>query len=189
MLKSLHVTERNELHLAVSMRSFRAEALSAFVGHVVENRAAEACRVYEEISDRYPIWLTRDLNQVGRWLRSKARGSERYGLLASSKGYRLRAEGLHVRAKIDAPSWFLNDRTDVRSSFYCEEVGTEFDVQGLELDWIGVCWDADFRYWNGLWKSLSFSGTRCQQVNTAERRLYLKNAYRVILTRARHSGS
>jgi hypothetical protein len=184
-MKSLPVTARNELHLAVSMRSFRAGALSAFVGHLVENRPAEACRVYEEISDRYPIRLTRVLEQVRRWLRYQARGSERYGLLASSGACRLRAEGLHVKAKIDPPTWFLNDRSDVRSSFYCEEVGTEFDVQGLELDWAGVCWDADFRYGNGKWNSWRFHGTRWQQVNTAEGRLYLKNAYRVILTRAR----
>jgi hypothetical protein len=120
-----------------------------------------------------------------RWLRDQARGSERYGLLASSGGYRLRPEGLQVKAKIDAPTWFLNDRSDVRSSFYCEEVATEFDVQGLELDWAGVCWDADFRYTNGKWNSLRFRGTRWEQVNTAEARVYLKNAYRVILTRAR----
>ena len=185
MLRSLHATERNELHLAVSMRSFRAEALSAFVAHVVENRAAEACRVYGEVCDRYPIWLTRDLYQAREWLRDQARGSERYGLLASSGGYRLRPEGLHVKAEIDAPTWFLNDRSDVRSSFYCEEVGTEFDVQGLELDWTGVCWDADFRYRDGIWNFQRFHGTRWQQVNTAQKRLYLKNAYRVILTRAR----
>ena len=141
--------------------------------------------MYGEISDRYPIRLTRDVDQVRRWLKYQARGSERYGLLASSGAYRLRAEGLHVKAKIDSPTWFLNDRSDVRSSFYCEEVGTEFDVQGLELDWAGVCWDADFRYWNGIWNSLRFHGTRWEQVNTTEGRLYLKNAYRVILTRAR----
>jgi hypothetical protein len=185
ILKSLEVTETSELHLAVSMRSFRAEALSDFVGHIVENRPAEALRAYSEISDRYPIWLTRELDQARQWLRDQARGSERFGLLASSGGNRLRPEGLHVRAKIDAPTWFLNDRSDVRSSFYCEEVATEFDVQGLELDWAGVCWDADFRYGNGRWSSLGFRGTRWQQVNGAEAQLHLKNAYRVILTRAR----
>jgi hypothetical protein len=184
-LKGLRVSEKPDLHLAVSMRSFRAETLSAFVGHVVENRAAEARRVYAEIAERYPIWLTRDLRQARAWLRAKARGSERFGLLASSGGYRLRPEGLHVKAKIDAPVWFLNDRSDVRSAFYCEDVATEFDVQGLELDWAGVCWDGDFRYCNGEWALHRFRGTRWEQVNAPESRLYLKNAYRVILTRAR----
>lgn len=185
LLKSLPVREQSELHLAVSVRSFRAEALSAFVGHVVENRPAEARAVYAQIADRYPIWLTRDLNEARQWLRQQARGSERFGLLASSGGYRLRPEGIHVKAKIEAPTWFLNDRTDVRSSFYCEEVGTEFDVQGLELDWAGVCWDADFRYCDGRWTHMNFRGTRWTQVNASEGKLYLKNAYRVILTRAR----
>lgn len=184
-LGGLNVSERRDLHLAVSMRSFRAEALSAFVGHVVENRPAEARLVYAEIAEKYPIYLTRDLRQARAWLRSKARGSERFGLLASSGGYRLRPEGLHVKAKIDAPVWFLNDRSDVRAAFYCEEVATQFDVQGLELDWTGVCWDGDFRYCNGGWASHRFRGTRWEQVNAAESRLYLKNAYRVILTRAR----
>ncbi len=185
LLGGMPIRERRDLHLSVSMRSFRAEALSSFVGLVIENRPAEARAVYAEISERYPIWLTRDLPEARQWLRDRARGSERYGLLASSGAHRLRPEGIHVTAKIDAPTWFLNDRTDVRSSFYCEEVATEFDVQGLELDWAGVCWDADYRYSDGQWTHLSFRGTRWQQVNAAERRLYLKNAYRVMLTRAR----
>ena len=176
---------KDELHLSVSMRSFRAEALSEFVGHVVENRPEDADDAYERISDRYPICLTRSLEEARDWLRQRARGSERFGLLASSGGYRLRPEGLHVKAKIDGPTWFLNDRDDVRSSFACEEVGTEFDVQGLELDWAGVCWDADFRYHNGDWDPYSFRGTRWQRVNAVERKLYLRNAYRVIMTRAR----
>lgn len=176
---------RSALHLGVSMRSFRAEALSNFVGHVVEGRADQAREAFVSIADRYPIWLTRDLNEARQWLRETARGSERYGLVASSGAYRLRPEGLHVKADIDAPTWFLNDRDDVRSSFYLEEVATEFDVQGLELDWSGVCWDADFRYENGAWGSYRFRGSAWQKVLQSERRTYLKNAYRVMLTRAR----
>ena len=167
------------------MRSFRAEALSDFVGHVVEGRADQARKAYASIAGRYPIWLTRNLNEARQWLRMIARGSERYGLVVSSGAYRLRPEGLHVKAAINAPTWFLNDRDDVRSSFYLEEVATEFDVQGLELDWTCVCWDADFRYENGAWGSYRFRGTAWQKILQSERRSYLKNAYRVILTRAR----
>ncbi|MBK7356209.1 DUF2075 domain-containing protein [Propionivibrio sp.] len=184
-LASLKADRREALHLSVSMRSFRAESLSEFAGHVVENRSACAREAYAQIADRYPIVLTRDLQSARTWLRNRARGSERYGLLASSGASRLRPEGIFIKAKIDAPTWFLNNRTDVRASYYMEEVATEFDVQGLELDWSGVCWDADFRYEETAWKHFSFRGTTWQRVNAKERQLYLKNAYRVILTRAR----
>jgi hypothetical protein len=185
LLPDLPVHRSNALHLAVSMRSFRAEALSSFIGHIVENRAAAARAVYSQIEERYPIWLTRDLGVARQWLRGAARGSERFGLIASSGAHRLRPEGLQVKANVDAATWFLNDRDDVRSSFYLEEVATEFDVQGLELDWAGVCWDADLRQEGGDWRCYSFRGTSWQRVNQDERKLYLKNAYRVLLTRAR----
>jgi hypothetical protein len=185
LLENISVRKCPELHLSVSMRSFRAEALSSFVRLVIENRPDEARTLYAKISERYPIWLTRNLDEARQWLRSQARGSERFGLLASSGGHRLRADGIHVKTKIDAPTWFLNDRTDVRSSFYCEDVATEFDIQGLELDWAGVCRDADFRYSGDRWSYLSFRGTCWQHVNASQRQLFLKNAYRVILTRAR----
>jgi hypothetical protein len=185
LLKTLPVNRSNELHLSVSMRSFRAEALSSFVGHVVENRPQAARELYSQIADRYPIWLTRDIDQARNWLREMARGSERYGLIASSGAYRLRPEGLNVKAKIDPATWFLNDHRDVRASYYLEEIATEFDVQGLEMDWAGVCWDGDFRHEAGDWGYYSFRGTAWQRVNKDERQLYLKNAYRVILTRAR----
>ncbi|RMF16712.1 MAG: DUF2075 domain-containing protein [Alphaproteobacteria bacterium] len=185
LLHQLPVRRRPELHLSVSMRSFRAEALSSFIGHVVDNRLEAARKAYREIEDRFPIWLTRDLSVARAWLRSVARGSERFGLVASSGGYRLRPEGLHVKAKIDPATWFLNDRFDVRSSYYLEEVATEFDIQGLELDWVGVCWDADFRHNGSDWQFFNFRGTTWQRVNQEERQLYLRNAYRVLLTRAR----
>jgi hypothetical protein len=185
LLRELPVQRSTELHLSVSMRSFRAEALSSFIGHIVDNRPEAARDVYQQVEDRYPIWLTRDIDAARDWLRKVARGSERFGLVASSGAYRLRPEGLQVKAKVDASNWFLNDRTDVRSSFYLEEVATEFDVQGLELDWAGVCWDADFRHDGDDWRFYNFRGTAWQRVNQDERQLYLKNAYRVILTRAR----
>jgi hypothetical protein len=185
LLRTPRVTKHPDLHLAVSMRSFRAEKLSAFVASVLDGNSSEAADIYCELQPRYPLWITRDLSQARAWLKSIARGSERVGLVASSGAHRLRPEGIQVKAGIDPPSWFLNDCTDVRSSFYLEEVATEFDIQGLELDWVGVCWDADLRVGPRGWEHFSFRGTRWQSVNAEERRLYLANAYRVLLTRAR----
>lgn len=173
------------LHLAVSMRSFRAEALSEFIGHLVDNAPVEARAAYNRISAEYPIHLTRNLDAARAWLRRKARGTERFGLVASSGAHRLRPEGIHIKADIEPAKWFLNDRADVRSSYYLEDVATEFAVQGLELDWVGVCWDGDFYYDSERWVTQVFKGTRWQSVNDRSRKLYLKNAYRVIMTRAR----
>jgi hypothetical protein len=184
-LKKVLATKDESLHLGVSMRSFRAESLSELVGHVIENRPLDARIAYDKIADRYPIRLARDINTARQWLRDRARGSERFGLVASSGANRLRPEGIFMKSQIDAPVWFLNDRADVRSSYYLEEVASEFDIQGLELDWTGVCWDADYRYEAGAWKHYSFRGTKWQRSNALEKQLFLKNAYRVILTRAR----
>lgn len=178
------VTLSDDLHLGVSMRSFRAETLSGFVAHLLNGEAEAARTAFAQLT-AYPIVITRDLNVARRWLRRKARGTERYGLVASSGAYRLKPEGLHVKASIEPANWFLNDREDVRSSWYLEDVATEFDVQGLELDWVGVCWDADYRYSEDGWQHHKFAGTRWRNVNDAFAQLYLKNAYRVILTRAR----
>jgi DUF2075 family protein len=86
---------------------------------------------------------------------------------------------------MDPIHWFLDGKEDVRSSYYLEDVATEFDVQGLELDWACVTWDADFRYTNEGWQHRSFRGDRWNRINKPERQIYLKNAYRVLLTRAR----
>jgi hypothetical protein len=133
----------------------------------------------------YPLRITRQLEVAKAWLRQQARGTERCGLVASSGAHRLKPLGLNIRDKIDAPVWFLNDRADVRSSYYLEDVATEFDIQGLELDWVGVAWDADFWMQHGHWQYRKFVGTRWQQCNTPDSRRYLLNAYRVLLTRAR----
>jgi hypothetical protein len=173
------------LHLAVSMRSFRAETLSTFIGHIVDNEPQAAREEFRKIHTAYPICLTRSLSAARTWLRSKARGTERFGLVASSGAQRLRPEGIHIKAEIDPPNWFLNSSDDVRSSCYLEEVASEFDIQGLELDWVGVCWDGDFHQKDGNWTYQSFKGTKWQSMNDASKRLYLKNTYRVLLTRAR----
>jgi len=185
ILKKVKTKKEEALHLGVSMRSFRAESLSEFVGHLIENRLEQARSTYSKISSLYPIRLTRDINVAKSWLKKNARGSERYGIVASSGAYRLRPDGISMKSQIDAPVWFLNGKNDIRSSFYLEEVASEFDVQGLELDWTCVCWDADFRYNDNGWKHYNFKGTSWQNINSSEKRLYLKNAYRVLLTRAR----
>ena len=185
LLHAPNIAKHPELHLSVSMRSFRAEQLSAFVGHVLNGEAGDAKCLLDNLIERYPIAITRDIEQARAWLRHHARGTERLGLIASSGAYRLRPEGIHVKSKVDPVSWFLNDRFDVRSSYYLEEVATQFDVQGLELDWAGVCWDADLRWMNGGWRFHAFKGTKWQNVNDATNQLYLLNAYRVLLTRAR----
>jgi hypothetical protein len=184
-LTSSQVRTDENLHLAVSMRSFRAEALSSFVGSIIDNDRESARDFYKRIRADYPIYLTRSLSTAKEWLRGRARGSERHGLVASSGALRLRPEGIHIKAEIDPPNWFLNDSSDVRSSCYLEEVASEFDIQGLELDWVGVCWDGDFHHAGGTWVCQAFKGTKWQSVKDESRRLFLRNAYRVILTRAR----
>lgn len=172
------------LHLAVSVRSFRAERVSEFVGAVIQGRVADAAALAEALQD-YAIHITRSLPRAREWLRAQGRGTERIGLVASSNALRLKPAGIHVKAKIDPSIWFLAGKEDVRSSFALEDAATEFDIQGLELDWTGVCWDANFRRSNGAWQCFNFSGTRWQTVRDEERRRYLANAYRVLLTRAR----
>jgi hypothetical protein len=185
MLRGLNVTVMPQLHLSVSVRSFRAEKLSDFVGALITGDADEARSIHNEIKDSYPIILTRNLAQARAWLIKQARGTERIGFVASSGASRLKPEGLNVHEKIDARYWFLNDRTDVRSSYYLEDPATEFDAQGLEVDWVGVCWDANFRYLENKWSYHAFRGTNWQNVISPTQQTYLANAYRVLLTRAR----
>lgn len=179
-----HVEFEPSLHLAVSMRSFRAENLAKFVHKLLDRDIVGAREVYQTL-DKYPIVLTRSLEKAKRWLKEHARGTERYGMIVSSQAERLKPLAIDVRFKPDVVHWFLDDATDVRSSFYLEDVATEFDVQGLELDWSCVVWDGDFRYTPSGWSHHSFCGDKWQNINKPERKAFQKNAYRVLLTRAR----
>ena len=177
----------DNLHLSVSMRSFRAENVSLFVKNLLDLDIEKAKQTYSLISENYPIVLTRDLIKAKQWLKEKARGSERYGIVVSSKALRLRPFGIDVTYQIqmDAVKWFLNDKNDIHSSFYLEDVATEYKVQGLELDWSCVVWDGDLRYSPDGWKTFFFAGNKWQNIHNFERKKYLVNAYRVLLTRAR----
>lgn len=185
MLGGLHTYECDKLHLATSVRSFRTPDLAAFVKAVLDANTYEAKRLYQQIKDKYPIVITRDLSKAKVWVRDRCQGTTRYGLLASSGALRLKPEGIFVKNEISVANWFLNGKDDVRSSYMLEDVVTEFDIQGLELDYSIVAWDADYRYAGGEWTYYSFSGNAWKRVGAEERRLYLKNAYRVLLTRAR----
>jgi hypothetical protein len=174
-----------DLHLAVSMRSFRAEKVSLFVKNLLDLNVEEAKENYQAINEKYPIVLTRDVVKAKQWLKQKARGTERYGMVVSSQAIRLKPYAIDVKSPMDPIHWFLDGKEDIRSSYYLEDVATEFQVQGLELDWACVTWDGDFRYSPEGWECFSFVGSRWNNINKAERKLYLKNAYRVLLTRAR----
>jgi DUF2075 family protein len=180
-----NVFYKKELHLSVSMRSFRAEHVSLLVKQILDLQPNEAKKTLEKVKENYPIVITRDLTKAKQWLKAQARGSERYGIVVSSQAERLKPHAIYVKSPVDPIHWFLDRKEDIRSSYYLEDVVTEFQVQGLELDWACVTWDADFRYTNKGWEHRSFVGDKWNQIRKPERQNYLKNAYRVLLTRAR----
>ena len=176
---------RPALHLGVSLRSFRSEKLAEFVKLLLDNEPSAAAAVYSELSIHYPIILTRDLDKAKEWIRKKARGTERYGLLASSEGKRLRGIGIWVPSVINHVGWFLNEKGNVDSSYFFEVAASEFKVQGLEIDYSILAWDADLRRSGKGFDYFKFRGTRWNHVNNMQQQKYLKNAYRVLMTRAR----
>ncbi len=179
------VNLNSDLHLAVSMRSFRAEKVSSLVKNILDLDTLSAQNTLLEISENYPIVLTRDLFKAKNWLKEKARGSERFGIIVSSQAQRLKPFAIDVKSPMNPVYWFLNDKDDIRSSFFLEDVATEFQVQGLELDWACITWDGDLRFSENGWQTFAFKGTKWQNIHKAERKAYLINAYRVLLTRAR----
>ena len=184
--------DQREDWAAVSLRSYRAEKLSAFV-HALLAIEPTAAELYNEIKDKYPIVLTRDMEKAKRWLHSKVRGTERTGVLITKESARFKPLGIHVLSSGDenAVHWFLEDKIDTRASNYLEDAATEIQVQGLELDYTCLLWDADMRYDNGEWRFYRFNGQTkwVEQTPTSESKQdlmkYMLNAYRVLLTRAR----
>jgi len=180
------LTYESALHLSVSLRSFRAERLSDGMAALLKGHAVIARAELNAIQAQFPILITRSIENAKRWIHGKARGTERTGLLASSGAKRLKPLGIAMDVQIDPCMWFLNDEDDVRSSYYLEDAASEFDVQGLELDWALVVWDGDLIYQpEGEWRFRAFKGTKWQEIHNAAARRYRLNAYRVLLTRAR----
>ena len=185
-IDGINYASKESLHLSTSIRSFRSEHVSGLVKNMLDGEQAKAKEIYSEVKEKYPIYVTRSLDSARNWLKEKCRGTTvRTGIVASSGAYRLKPYGVNVKSKIDSKNWFLSGKEDVRSSFYLEDVATEFDIQGLELDWVCVAWDADLRREDGTWQFKKFRGTNWQSINKYESKMYLKNAYRVLLTRAR----
>ena len=181
----IHAQAEPSLHLATSMRSFRAEKLSHMVHYLIHNDKEKANEYYQSFKHKFPIFVTRNLNDAKKWIKQKARADQSKGLIASSGANRLKPEGIFVKNRFKAAEWFLNEQEDVRSCHFLEDVATEFDIQGLELDWCLVGWDADYRYVDSQFEHWKFTGTTWKQRQQEEQKRYLENAYRVLLTRAR----
>jgi hypothetical protein len=186
--KAIHTSA--SLHLRTSNRSLRAEKLATWVNFVLDGDAEAAAAI--KVTARFPIFLSRDLDETRHKLGEQGVGLNRYGLVGSSGAARLRAEGLEPNSTFHADysweHWYLADRTDVRSSYRCEVFATEFEIQGLELDWIGLCWGGDFVWSANGWDLRALrhgSPTKWSSIKNSEKRIYRRNAYRVLLTRAR----
>ncbi len=185
LFEEQRVTYVDAFHLSVSMRSFRAGNVSRFVDRLIALDTEGAREALRSIDGKFPIVVSRSIDSAKEWLRDHAHGSERYGIVVSSKAERLKPFAIDVRVDVDPVSWFLNDRDHIKSSYYLEDVATEFQVQGLELDWGCVSWDGDLRYTSAGWRQFHFKGNRWERILSSERRSYQLNAYRVLLTRAR----
>lgn len=192
LLSNVELHKRSELHLSVSMRSFRSELVSAFAKAVIDVDLDEARRLYAQITEpnadgsmKYPILITRDLSKAKQWVKDVSLGTERYGIIASSGAKRLRADGVIVPKDIEVEKWFLEGKDDVNSSYFMEVAVSEFKIQGLEIDYSVVAWEGDYRFNQGDFTYNKFEGSSWKKINSEIERDYLKNSYRVLLTRSR----
>jgi len=193
---SLTMHPEQQLHLDVSVRSLKAASYSEWVNYVVLGDASHAAAVATKAKaehDSFPTLLTRSLDDARALLKSNTMGERRCGLVASSGATRLRAEGLEPDSTFHSEypwnHWYLAGHRDVRSSHQLEVFATEFEIQGLELDWVGVCWGGDL-IWSpqqGKWLTRKFSkmASKWSNIRQESHETFRRNAYRVLLTRAR----
>lgn len=186
LISGLKCKTIKELHLSVSLRAHRTSNVARFVDALIDGDVLKASDIYKNLSGIYPIYITRDLTHAKKWVHEQTKGKKlRHGLIASSNGRRLRADGIWIESKCKPEKWFLGERDDIRSSYFMEEAASEFEIQGLEIDYAVVGWDADYRYVDGKFEYFKPSGSRWLSINQEDKKRYLKNAYRVLLTRAR----
>ena len=177
----------NSLHLDKSLRSFRNPLVAKFINNLIDEDKFDDENINQSVIEdlgAYHIRLTRDIEKAKKWIKTKARGTERYGIITHHKSYRLRPYGICIDPKLDVAKWYLDKSNSIYSSYYMEQVASEFQTQGLEIDWACVCWDANLRYDEG-WKYNEFRGIKWTKINDDLKATYLKNSYRVLLTRAR----
>jgi hypothetical protein len=188
--EGIAINQEPALQLVVPFRSFRSPETSKWVEYVLDGNTEAAATLSASLGD-YPIMLTRSLACTRRWLRDQARGYRRCGLVATSRARRLRADGLGVELiatdGADIAHWYLNARDDIRSSYALEVTTNQYTSQGLELDFVGVCWGGDFLRAEaaGQWVFRTLSGNKWHTVSSSKNRDFIKNSYRVLLTRAR----
>ncbi len=189
---NINLRINSNLHLNVSIRAYKAEKLSEWVSLILSSDNNKAAQLFKKDLINFPVFISRSIDNAKKFLKKNVRGSRRYGLVASSGGNRLRAVGIDIASGLSGISkqeelgaWYLNPTNDIRSSNFLEIVAREYAVQGLELDWVCVCWDADLRRESNEWKSYKFSGTSWNNVNQPEQQKFILNKYRVLLTRAR----
>lgn len=192
LIEELNIINKDSLYLYSTIRSLNAPILSNFIEDLLKNDKENATTKLIEFNEDYPLYITRNLENAKKWIKRESQKFDetdqiRYGLLAQSKAKRLIPECIFVQRRIPEIEWFLNDENDVRSSNHLEIPATEFNIQGLEIDYSIVAWDANLRYNENEFEYWKFEGTvwkKIKEDNTLERN-YLLNAYRVLLTRAR----
>lgn len=188
--RNLNIIQKKELFLGIAQRSVEAPTLPQFIEYVLNNNIPKAKKVLNEFNEEYPLFITRDLKKAKSYIKDIVSDltdeKPRYGLLAQSNAIRLIPEGIFVKNQINVKSWFLDNEDDIRSSNHMEISASEFDIQGLEIDYGIMAWDANLRYNNGEFEYYKFSGTRWNNISKNKiNRTYLINSYRVLLTRSR----